>query len=132
MLRAIERSIEAYAIAEAGDELADFQAHEHSYDRAGEIDLFEGETAERLKVLYSDNRIESYYGGSPHRATIDGHGRPRHRRPRVRCEPNSGGRHLSLCGIVYCPSEVLIISLRGRSDSPWFLGRATTETYQML
>jgi len=60
---AIERSIEAYAIAEAGDELADFQAHEHSYDRAGEIDLFEGETAERLNVLYSDNRIKSYYGG---------------------------------------------------------------------
>jgi len=61
---AIERSIEAYAVAMTGDEVEDFRDHEYSYDRAHQIGLFGDETAERMKSLYSENRTESYYGGS--------------------------------------------------------------------
>jgi hypothetical protein len=60
---AIERSIEAYALAMTGDELDDFQDHEFSYERAHESGLFEQETARVMKDLYGDNRTESYYGG---------------------------------------------------------------------
>jgi hypothetical protein len=60
---AIERSIEAYAVAMAGDDLEDFQDHEFSYDRAHQVGLFEPETAEAMRALYSENRTESYYGG---------------------------------------------------------------------
>jgi hypothetical protein len=60
---AIERSIEAYAIAVAGDELDDFQDHEFSYERAHEIGLFERDTARAMRDLYRENRTESYYGG---------------------------------------------------------------------
>jgi hypothetical protein len=61
---AIERSIEAYAVAMTGDEVEDFRDHEYSYERAHQIGLFGDETAESMKNLYSENRTESYYGGS--------------------------------------------------------------------
>lgn len=60
---AIERSIEAYALAMAGDELADFRDHEFCYRRAHEIGLFERDTALAMRDLYGENRTESYYGG---------------------------------------------------------------------
>jgi len=60
---AIERSIEAYALAMTNDTLQDFQDHQFSYERAHQIGLFERETAEAMKDLYSENRTESYYGG---------------------------------------------------------------------
>lgn len=60
---AIERSIEAYALAEAGDDLTDFRDHEYSYERAHEIGLLEPETAKAMRKLYGENRTESYYGG---------------------------------------------------------------------
>jgi len=61
---AIERSIEAYALSMTDDTLQDFQDHQFSYDRAHQIGLFERDTAEGMKALYSENRTESYYGGS--------------------------------------------------------------------
>ena len=60
---AIERSIEAYALAMTNDTLQDFQDHQFSYERAHQIGLFERETAEAMKDLYSEHRTESYYGG---------------------------------------------------------------------
>lgn len=60
---AIERSIEAYAVAMTDDDVADFQDHEYSYERAHQIGLFEEETATAMRDLYSENRTESYYGG---------------------------------------------------------------------
>ncbi|RQH00540.1 DNA-binding protein [Natrarchaeobius oligotrophus] len=60
---AIERSIEAYALAMTNDSLQDFQDHQFSYERAHQIGLFSKETAEEMKSLYSENRTESYYGG---------------------------------------------------------------------
>lgn len=60
---AIERSIEAYAVAMSGDEVEEFRDHEFSYERAHQLGLFERETAEKMKNLYSENRTESYYGG---------------------------------------------------------------------
>ncbi len=60
---AIERSIEAYALAMTNDTLQDFRDHQFSYERAHQIGLFERETAEAMKDLYSENRTESYYGG---------------------------------------------------------------------
>lgn len=61
----IERSLEAFAIAEGGDELRDFQtdSHERCYDRATRFGLFTRELARELKALYGDNRTDSYYGG---------------------------------------------------------------------
>jgi hypothetical protein len=38
---AIERSIEAYAVAMTEDSVEDFQDHEYSYERAHQIGLFE-------------------------------------------------------------------------------------------
>jgi hypothetical protein len=61
---AIERSVEAYAVAMTDDEVEDFRDHEYSYERAHQIGLFGEETAGRLKNLYSENRTESYYGGN--------------------------------------------------------------------
>jgi hypothetical protein len=58
-----ERSIEAYALAMTNDTLQDLQGHQFSYERAHEIGLFERETAEAMRDLYSENRTESYYGG---------------------------------------------------------------------
>jgi len=61
----IERSLEAFAIAEGGDELRDFQTHPHDrcYDRAAHFGLFTRELASDLKDLYGNNRTDSYYGG---------------------------------------------------------------------
>ena len=61
---AIERSIEAYALSMTSDTLQEFQNHQFGYDRAHQIGLFERDTAEEMKALYSENRTESYYGGS--------------------------------------------------------------------
>jgi hypothetical protein len=60
---AIERSIEAYALAMTNDTLQDFRDHQFSYERAHRIGLFERETAAAMKDLYNENRTESYYGG---------------------------------------------------------------------
>lgn len=60
---AIERSIEAYAVAMGGDAVEDFRDHEYSYERAHHVGLFEEETALAMRALFSDNRTESYYGG---------------------------------------------------------------------
>lgn len=59
----IERSIEAYALFISEDELEDFRDHTFAYERAQALGLFEEETVDRLTVLYSANRTESYYGG---------------------------------------------------------------------
>jgi hypothetical protein len=61
----IERSLEAFAIAEGGDELRDFQTDSHGrcYDRAARFGLFTRKLARELKDLYGDNRTDSYYGG---------------------------------------------------------------------
>jgi len=56
-------AFEAYALAMTNDTLQDFQDHQFSYERAHQIGLFERETAEAMKDLYSENRTESYYGG---------------------------------------------------------------------
>lgn len=60
---AIERSIEAYAIAMGGNDIEDFRDHEYSYERAHQLGLFERTTAIAMQDLYSENRTESYYGG---------------------------------------------------------------------
>lgn len=60
---AIERSIEAFALAEGGDELADFHDYTHCYDRAADLALFSVSTATALERLYTENRTDSYYGG---------------------------------------------------------------------
>jgi len=59
----IERSIEAYALSMSNNTLQDFQDHQFSYEPARQIWLFEKDTAEEMKNLYSENRTESYYGG---------------------------------------------------------------------
>ncbi|KZX46284.1 DNA-binding protein [Haloarcula sp. K1] len=60
---AIERSIEAYALAMTNDSIQDFQDHQSGYERAHEVGLFTKETAKSMKDLYAENRTESYYGG---------------------------------------------------------------------
>ncbi|QLK25329.1 DNA-binding protein [Natrinema zhouii] len=60
---AIERSIEAFALAEGGDELADFHDHTHCYDRASDLALLSNSTTDKLRGLYTENRTDSYYGG---------------------------------------------------------------------
>lgn len=61
----IERSIEAFAIAEGGAELRDFQtdSHDRCYDRAAKLGLFTPKLTNELKNLYGNNRTDSYYGG---------------------------------------------------------------------
>ena len=61
----IERSLEAYAMAEGSDELRDFEtaSHERCYDRAAQFGLFTRELTSELKDLYRENRTDSYYGG---------------------------------------------------------------------
>jgi hypothetical protein len=61
----IERSLEAFVIAEGGDELRDFQTDSHGrcYDRAARFGLVSRELARELKTLYGNNRTDSYYGG---------------------------------------------------------------------
>ena len=56
-------SLIPYALSMTNDTLQDFQDHQFSYERAQQIGLFERETAEEMKNLYSENRTESYYGG---------------------------------------------------------------------
>ncbi|WP_455448470.1 DNA-binding protein [Natrinema thermotolerans] len=69
---AIERSIEAYALAEGGDELRDFHDHTYCYDRASELALLSRPTTDELEGLYTENRTDSYYGGRrPTKAQAD-------------------------------------------------------------
>lgn len=94
---ATERSIESYAVAMAGDSIEDFRDHEYSYQRAHEVGLFERETAEAMRTLYSENRTESYYGGEPAYGPTGGsHDGPRSRSPRLRSRSDSEGRRLSV------------------------------------
>lgn len=60
---AIERSVEAYAVAEGGDERDDFHDHTTCYDRATELGLLSRETTQDLRQLYDTNRTDNYYGG---------------------------------------------------------------------
>lgn len=60
---ATERSVEAYAIAEGGDELDDFHDHTRCYDRATALGLLSDTTTQNLRELYDTNRTDSYYGG---------------------------------------------------------------------
>ena len=60
---ATERSIEAFAMAEGGDELSDFHDHTTCYDRASAIGLLSEATTDGLRALYASNRTDSYYGG---------------------------------------------------------------------
>lgn len=69
---AIERSMEAYALAEGGDELRDFHDHTYCYDRASELALLSRSTTDALEGLYTENRTDSYYGGRrPTKAQAD-------------------------------------------------------------
>ena len=60
---AIERSVQAYALAEGGDDLTDFHDHTTSYDRATALGLLSDTTTRDLRQLYDTNRTDSYYGG---------------------------------------------------------------------
>jgi len=60
---ATERSVEAYVLAEGGDDLRDFHDHTHCYDRAETLGLLTRDTIDDLKHLYDTNRTDSYYGG---------------------------------------------------------------------
>ncbi|WP_280535718.1 DNA-binding protein [Halopenitus sp. POP-27] len=61
----IERSLEAFAIVEGGDQLYDFQtdSHDRCYDRAARFGLFTRDLTRELKDMYGENRTDSYYGG---------------------------------------------------------------------
>lgn len=60
---ATERSVEAYALAEGGDDLNDFHDHTTCYDRATALGLLSDPTTRDLRQLYDTNRTDSYYGG---------------------------------------------------------------------
>jgi len=60
---ATERSVEAYALAEGGDDLDDFHDHTYCYERASALGLLSTTTTEDLRQLYNTNRTDSYYGG---------------------------------------------------------------------
>lgn len=60
---ATERSVEAYALAEGGDELEDFHDHTTCYERATNLGLLSKTTIKELRELYDTNRTDSYYGG---------------------------------------------------------------------
>jgi hypothetical protein len=60
---ATERSVEAYALAEGGDDLEDFHDHTTCYDRATALGLLSDTTTRELRQLYGTNRTDSYYGG---------------------------------------------------------------------
>jgi len=60
---ATERSVEAYALAEGGDDLDDFHDHTYCYERASALGLLSTATTEDLRHLYDTNRTDSYYGG---------------------------------------------------------------------
>lgn len=57
---ATERSVEAYALAEGGDELDDFYDHTTCYDRATDLGLLSATTTRKLRQLYDTNRTDSY------------------------------------------------------------------------
>lgn len=60
---ATERSVEAFALAEGGDDLADFHDQTYCYDRATALGLLSFPTTDSLRQLYDTNRTDSYYGG---------------------------------------------------------------------
>ncbi|RBI60015.1 DNA-binding protein [halophilic archaeon] len=60
---ATERSLEAYVLAEGGDEPDDFHDHTYCYDRASDLGLLSTTTTDDLRQLYDTNRTDSYYGG---------------------------------------------------------------------
>jgi hypothetical protein len=60
---ATERSVEAYALAEGGDNLNDFHDHTSCYDRATDLGLLSDTTTREFRRLYDTNRTDSYYGG---------------------------------------------------------------------
>lgn len=60
---ATERSVEASALAEGGDDLTDFHDHTYCYDRATDLGLLSATTTRELQDLYDTNRTDSYYGG---------------------------------------------------------------------
>jgi len=60
---ATERSVEAYALAEGGDNLDTFHDHTYCYDRATALGLLSATTTDDLRQLYDTNRTDSYYGG---------------------------------------------------------------------
>lgn len=60
---ATERSVEAFALAEGGDDLDDFHDHTYCYDRATDLGLLSAATTRELRQLYDTNRTDSYYGG---------------------------------------------------------------------
>lgn len=49
---ATERSVEAFALAEGGDNLDDFHDHTYCYDRATALGLFSATTTRNLRTLY--------------------------------------------------------------------------------
>ena len=59
---ATERSVEAFALAEGGDDLDDFHDHTYCYDRATALGLLSSTTTNTLRQLYDTNRTDSYYG----------------------------------------------------------------------
>ena len=59
---ATERSVEAYALAEGGDELDDFHDHTTCYKRAAALGLLSEPTTRALRELYDTNRTDSYVG----------------------------------------------------------------------
>lgn len=60
---ATERSVEAFALAEGGDDLNDFHDHTYCYDRATALGLLSTSTTDNLRQLYDTNQTDSYYGG---------------------------------------------------------------------
>ena len=60
---ATERSVEAYDLAEGGDDLEDFHDHTTCYGRATALSLLSETTTRELRQLYGTNRTDSYYGG---------------------------------------------------------------------
>jgi hypothetical protein len=59
---AVERSIEAYALAMTSDSFQDFQVHNYSYERAQQIGVLEQDIAEAMQELCGENQNEIYYG----------------------------------------------------------------------
>jgi hypothetical protein len=59
---ATERSVEAYALAEGGDDLNDFHDHTYAYQRAFELGVLSRDLRDDYRALYTENRSESYYG----------------------------------------------------------------------
>lgn len=59
---ATERSVEAFALAEGGDELDDFHDHTRCDDRATELGLLSRETRDGLHRLYETNRRDRTSG----------------------------------------------------------------------